>query len=339
MTDRLAELSRWLRQDLGLGKVHIAPASSDASFRRYFRVDDGRQTWIAMDAPPAQEDSRPFVAIARGLRAMGLNAPQVHAEDHQRGFLLLSDLGASQYLQALDEATVDRLYGDALGALLVLQACGPEHLVLPSYDEALLLREMELFAEWLMVRYAGIASGEPLREVLGDAFALLARNALEQPQVCVHRDFHSRNLMVVEKHNPGILDFQGALMGPVTYDLVSLLKDCYIAWPRRRVEEWALGYQELALQSGVLRDEDEVGFLRWLDLMGVQRHLKAAGIFARLHLRDGKSGFLQDIPRTLGYVVEVCGRYPGLHALGELVEGQVLPALPESVAVGRGATG
>jgi len=327
MPERLAELSHWLRQDLGLAAARIVPASSDASFRRYFRVDDGRQTWIAMDAPPEQEDSRPFVAIARGLKAIGLNAPEVYAEDHHRGFLLLSDLGSLQYLRSLDEATVDRLYGDAMGALLVLQACGPEHLSLPPYDEAMLLREMRLFEEWLLGWQLGIDLDEADRQMLAEVYGLLARNAMAQPQVCVHRDFHSRNLMVVEGHNPGILDFQGAVMGPVTYDLVSLLRDCYVAWSRERVEAWALGYHELALQSGVLREEDESGFLRWMDLMGVQRHLKAAGIFARLHLRDGKPGFLADLPRTLDYVLEVCDAYPPLHPLGALLRQRVLPAL------------
>ena len=197
---------------------------------------------------------------------------------------------------------------------------------LPHYVRTLLLSEMELFREWLLGRHLDIAQHDGQAATIDAAFEQLADNALQQPQVCVHRDYHSRNLMLTERNNPGILDFQDAVIGPVTYDLVSLLRDCYIAWPRARVEDWALGYQQLALQSGILREEheDPVRFLRWFDLMGMQRHLKAAGIFARLNHRDGKPGYLGDIPRTLGYVVEVAQRYDELAAFGEFVETNVL---------------
>jgi len=326
MPQRLEQLKFWLTSEAGLPACDITPASGDASFRRYFRVtlpDGGSR--IAMDAPPEREDCRPFVAVARALRELGLNAPEIHAEDLEQGFLLLDDLGSCPYLDALrDEAAVERLYGDALSALVVIQACGPRG-GLPPYDRKLLLSEMALFRHWLLGEKLGLELTPAEGFMLDAAFDLLADNALEQPQVCVHRDYHSRNLMVTPSPNPGILDFQDAVIGPVTYDLVSLLRDCYIRWPRERVEEWAMGYFHLAVQSGVLRPEDEGNFLRWFDLMGIQRHLKAAGIFARLDRRDGKPGYLKDIPRTLGYIVEVAASYPELKPLGRFVAERVAP--------------
>lgn len=327
MTTREQALEHWLHHELGFGDCRIEPASSDASFRRYFRVFHDGSRHIVMDAPPTHEDCGPFIAVAGLLHAVGVNVPQVIERDLAQGFLLLTDLGSTSYLDALDEHSVDRLYGDALGALAAIQGCA-EHRQLPPYDRALLEREMRLFPDWLIGTHCGIELDPSGRQALEAVFEYLIESALEQPRVCVHRDYHSRNLMVVEGHNPGILDFQDAVSGPVTYDLVSLLRDCYIAWPRARVEDWVLGYRELALQSGILRPQqaDEARFLRWFDLMGVQRHLKAAGIFARLKHRDGKAGYLKDIPRTLGYVAEVSGRYPALDSLGEIVE-RVLAAL------------
>ena len=229
----------------------------------------------------------------------------------------------------LDEETVERLYGDALGALATLQACTPDNAALPAYDRVLLLNEMELSREWLVGKHLGLSLDDTQTGVINSVFELLAENALAQPRVCVHRDYHSRNLMQTASNNPGILDFQDAVIGPLTYDLVSLLRDCYIEWPRARVEDWALGYQDLALQSGILHAEhdDPQQFLRWFDLMGMQRHLKAAGIFARLMHRDGKAGYLQDIPRTLGYVVDVAGRYDELHVFGRFIDTEVLSRL------------
>jgi len=323
MAERLEALQGWLDQQLG--EVAMEPASGDASFRRYFRLTrpDG-STAIAMDAPPGPEDCRPFVDMAQQLRALGVHGPEVLAQDLERGFLLLEDLGSRHYLDELTPQTVDRLYGDAMGALVTVQALGPRH-GLPAYDRALLLQEMELFREWLVGRHLGTGLTADQNRMLDQVFGLLVDNALQQPQVCVLRDFHSRNLMVTDNHNPGVLDFQDAVIGPVTYDLVSLLKDCYIAWPRPQVEDWVAGYFELARQSGVLPQEHEQQFLRWFDLMGVQRHLKAAGIFARLKERDGKDGYLQDIPRTLGYMVEMGCVYPELEELGE-VAGRLLPS-------------
>ncbi len=326
MADRRGLVEDWVRATLGATDLELEPASSDASFRRYWRVRHGGGTLIAMDAPPGQEDCGRYVRIAGQLRAIGLNTPEVLAQDLGLGLLLIGDLGSRQYLDALDEDSCERLYGDALAALATLQACGPTE-GLPDYDEAFLRRELGIFDEWLLDRHLGLRLTDAEAAGRDADWDCLVANALEQPQVCVHRDYHSRNLMVVPGHNPGVLDFQDAVLGPVTYDLVSLLRDCYIAWPRARVEAWALGYFDLAVQSGVLEQGHEARFLRWFDLMGVQRHLKAAGIFARLHRRDGKPGYLGDIPRTLGYVVEVAAGYPELAGLGRLLSERVIPAL------------
>ena len=320
MDNRLEALKHWLASVLDSAEYEIKPASADASFRRYFRVFVGGTTHIVMDAPPDKEDMRPFIQIAQRLFALGLNVPQVLQQDIEQGFLLLSDLGERLYLSQLRDATVERLYGDALGALVILQAGIFTHdQTLPEYSRAILLREMALFHEWYLGRHLGFNLSPSQQAVLDQAYALLALSALEQPQVWVHRDYHARNLMLTDVNNPGILDFQDAVRGPITYDLVSLLRDCYIAWPRARVEDWALGYQTLALQSGLPVCADEALFLRWFDLMGVQRHLKASGIFARLNYRDAKPGYLGDIPRTLGYVLDVTARYPQLQPLHQLL--------------------
>ncbi|MDF1527702.1 MAG: phosphotransferase [Sedimenticola sp.] len=327
MPKRLELLKVWLTDTLGLGPVAIEAASDDASFRRYFRVlMDGEKSRIVMDAPPDREDCHPFVELAGQFGSLGLHVPEVYAADLEQGFILLEDLGSTHYLDVLESETADRLYGDALAALAVIQAVGPSE-TLPRYDAELLVREMKLFNEWLLGTHLGLALDAPEQAMLDRCYELLIESALEQPQVCVHRDYHSRNLLVSPSPSPGILDFQDAVVGPVTYDLVSLLKDCYIAWPETQVREWAMGYYQLAVQSGILRQQDESHFLRWFDLMGVQRHLKASGIFARLKHRDAKPGYLGDIPRTLGYIVEVAERYPEISGLGELIRQRVLPSL------------
>lgn len=321
MGERLAQLHDWAGSELGCAQLHIEPASSDASFRRYFRVSHAGCSWIVMDAPPDKENCEPFVRIAAAMHRVGLHVPVVHAEDHARGFLLLDDLGSTAYLDVLTNTTVESLYGDALGALLRLQSSDIlSHIDLPAYDHALLWREMELFRDWYLGQHLGMQLAAASQHMLDEVFELLARNALQQPQVCVHRDFHSRNLMRVADNNPGVLDFQDAVVGAVTYDLVSLLRDCYIAWPRPQVEAWALRHADRLIACGVLDAADRQHFLRWFDLMGVQRHLKASGIFARLNHRDGKPGYLRDIPRTLGYVRDVAGRYPELAGLATLLE-------------------
>ena len=320
MNEREHLLLEWLDAVLPSPAVRIAPASSDASFRRYFRVWYDDQTRIVMDAPPDKEDCRPFVAIAQAMRGLGLNVPEVLAGDLDQGLLLLTDLGSRQYLAELDERSVPGLYDDALDALARLQLGGdPGSPLLPPYDSALLHREMELFRDWFLGRLLGLDLREDEQQVLDHSFALLADNALEQPRVWVHRDYHSRNLMLTDPDNPGVLDFQDAVVGAVTYDLVSLLRDCYIAWPRERVEAWALDHRARLRALGLSGLDDAGQFLRWFDLMGVQRHLKAIGIFARLHLRDGKPGYLRDIPRTLSYVLAVADRYPDLAGLRALL--------------------
>lgn len=334
MADRRARLQHWLEQVLGTERVALKPASGDASFRRYWRLRQGGRSLIAMDAPPGQEDTARFVQVAETLRSLGLHTPELIAQSQPLGFLLLEDLGDLLYLDVLAPDSADRLYGDALGALAAIQACATTA-GLPEYDAPFLRREMDLFREWLLGAQLGIRLEEDETAYLASTWKFLIDSALEQPRVFVHRDFHSRNLLVCAPPSPGILDFQDAVAGPVTYDLVSLLRDCYVAWPRERVETWAWGYFALAVHSGILRPEHEGRFLRWFDLMGVQRHLKASGIFARLNVRDGKPGYLADIPRTLGYVQEVAPAYQQLARLAELIEDRVLPALVRVAGGGR----
>jgi aminoglycoside/choline kinase family phosphotransferase len=321
----------WLQDELKLPEFDLQPASSDASFRRYFRVfplnnapiSEQDDTLIVMDAPPDKEDTGPFVKVATLMADIGLNVPLIRHSHLDQGFLLLSDLGSKQYLSALNESNVEQLYADALQALLTLQLKGPKDGELPPYDHALLMREMELFREWYVKVHLKLALSPQEEKMLSQVFEHLAESALGQPKVCVHRDYHSRNLMLTPHNNPGILDFQDAVIGPVTYDLVSLLRDCYIAWPRERVEAWALNYLLQAAETGIIAEKDEQRLLQWFDWMGVQRHLKATGIFARLNHRDGKPGYLQDIPRTLSYVVDVTGRYPELQPLNEFLNERV----------------
>jgi aminoglycoside/choline kinase family phosphotransferase len=327
LSERFELLQEWLADRLGEPCPALSPASSDASFRRYWRLRHRGETLIAVDAPPQTENSAAFVRLSRAFATMGIHVPEVLAEDVDRGFLLVTDLGDRLYLDHLDDANADRLYSDAIGTLIMLQAAVPAS-GLPVYDEPFLRRELGLFDEWLLGGLLQLPPGGTEQAVLEDAYRILIDNALAQPRVCVHRDFHSRNLMLTQRASPGVLDFQDAVLGPVTYDVVSLLKDCYIDWPPERVRGWADDYFDLAVRSGVLGPEQAADFPRWLDLMGAQRHLKAAGIFARLALRDGKRGYLQHLPRTLGYVTALGGRYPQIADLCALVETRVLPALP-----------
>jgi aminoglycoside/choline kinase family phosphotransferase len=317
-------LTRWVSDDLGFRDGTIAPASSDASFRRYFRVTRGSDTYIVMDAPPDKEDLAPFLKVARILSDIGVNAPAVLARDVKRGLLLLSDLGTELYLDAFSEATaVDRLYRDALAALRAIQtadaAFGAD---LPRYDHALLMREMELMPEWFLERHLGLKPTAAQRQMLDELFQVLAQAAASQPAAIVHRDYHSRNLLVSAEHNPGIIDFQDAVWGPVTYDVVSLLKDCYIAWPAPRVRDWAIEYRESLLQQG-FQAGSAPEFLRWFDLIGLQRHIKVLGIFARLYYRDGKSGYLKDLPRVLDYTRAAAAAYPETAVFAKFLESHI----------------
>lgn len=319
--ERRRLVGEWLGEVLGAAGAPIEPASSDASFRRYFRTTVRGTRYIIMDAPPDKEDCAPFIAVSEAFSARGLNVPRVLASDLRRGLLLLTDLGTRTYLRVLNEDNCERLYRDALEALLLLQRGPAAQHALPPYDRPLLLKEMALFRDWLLARHLGVTVSEAMARTLEHSFAHLARAALEQPRVWVHRDYHSRNLMVTDSGNPGVLDFQDAVVGPVTYDLVSLLRDCYIRWPAARVEAWMAGHHARLRDAGVLDPAVDLDrFRSWFDLMGVQRHLKAAGIFARLYHRDHKPGYLADIPRTLDYVREVCRRTPALDGLGELLE-------------------
>lgn len=308
------------------------PASADASFRRYFRVVADAGSLIIMDAPPEQENSLPFVRVAGFLEAMGLNAPRVLEANLDDGFLLLTDLGTRPYLEELqqDEARAPALYGDAIAALLAMQRHGAAYqTLLPPYDEKLLRFELSLFHDWLCGRHLGIEFSDAEELRWQNMCDQLVDNALDQPQVFVHRDYHSRNLMWSGNDNPGILDFQDAVEGPLTYDLVSLLKDCYVRWPADQVRQWALEfYRQLDVSMRALVDER--AFRRYFELMGVQRHLKAAGIFARLNHRDGKSRYLEDIPRTLSYIVDLRDDYEELSFVIDLIEQQVLPAFGDS---------
>ena len=322
---RLGILTGWVLDDLGFADSLIAPASADASFRRYFRVTRGSESFIVMDAPPDKEDLKPFIGVARTLSEVGVNVPLVLAKDLERGFLLLTDLGTEQYLGSLNESSVERLYADALDALLRIQSADPRlGAGLPRYDGELLNREMQLLPDWFLNKHLGLTLSPADADVLSEVFAALTAAALEQPAAIVHRDYHSRNLLITPEDNPGIIDFQDAVWGPVTYDAVSLLKDCYIAWDPRRVHEWALGHAR-ALRARGFKLEDEREYLRWFDLMGLQRHIKVLGIFARLFYRDGKSQYLHDLPRVLAYTEEAARRYPETRRFAQFLEERVAP--------------
>jgi aminoglycoside/choline kinase family phosphotransferase len=331
---RLDALKSWVGDELKLDNSRIEPASADASFRRYFRVHGSPHNLIVMDAPPGKEDLQPFLQVAQLLFEVGVNVPRVLARDLERGFLLLSDLGSRQYLDALKAGKrVEALYGDALAALARMQSSGREPArKLPPYDRALLEREMALMPEWFLTRHLGIEVTADERVMLASVCDALVRSAGEQPATFVHRDYHSRNLMVCDAGNPGILDFQDAVYGPITYDLVSLLKDCYIAWPPAQVSVWALDFRQRLLKTGAPAGRDETEFLRWFDLMGLQRHLKVLGIFARLWYRDGKRGYLADLPLVLRYVGETAQRYPQTREFAAFVERRIVPAFAAAQA-------
>src|ERR1700733_11112820 len=331
---RLALIREWLSRDLRLPHERLAPASSDASFRRYFRVFSPRGTYIVMDAPPGREDVRPYLKVSALLAALGAHVPQVHEIDAPRGLLLLEDLGTVSYLQRLEGGgDPDALYADALRVLAEIQARGAERArELDPYDREALARELALMPVWFLRKHLGIEPSDADRKILDETSEFLISAGLAQPTVFVHRDYHSRNLMVVGERNPGIIDFQDALCGPVGYDLVSLLKDCYIGWPRERVLGWVEEFRALLAAQGGAVGASASEFVRWFDLIGVQRHVKVLGIFCRLWYRDGKPGYLPDLPRTLAYVREVCAQHAPLAALGHFLEERVAAALPPANA-------
>jgi aminoglycoside/choline kinase family phosphotransferase len=273
-----------------------------------------------MDSPPAREDPRPWLRIGQQLAAAGLHVPAVQAQDLEQGFLLIEDLGTRLYLQELNDHNADALYGDAMDALLLMQT-RMDHRDLPPFDREVLQRGLEVMPEWFLGRHLAHTPACDEWDVLEAAFELIIHNAQEQPRCFVHRDYHSRNLLVVEQNNPGIIDFQGALAGPVTYDLASLLRDAYITWPRERVEAWVESYRQRLRHVGVIAgDIDRQRFLRWFDLTGLHRHVRVLGQFYRLWYRDGKPGYLADVPRVYHYVVSVAHSYPELADFAALIE-------------------
>jgi len=329
--ERTLALETWLAGLFPAEKWTIEPASADASFRRYFRVRlAGRgESRIVMDAPPQQEDCRPFIRVADLLRQAGLNAPAVLAQDLEQGFLLLTDLGDTTYLAALqqDDSTADALFRDAVDALIGWQLASRPG-VLPPYDAALLRRELDLFPDWYLARHLGFALTPQQRASLENMFALILASNLAQPAVYVHRDYMPRNLML-SAPNPGILDFQDAVYGPVSYDLASLTRDAFISWEEARALDWIVRYWDRARRAGLPVGSDFGDFYRDLEWMGLQRHLKVLGIFARIKHRDGKSGYIEDAPRFLSYIRAVAARYNALvplaHLLDEIEEQQAAP--------------
>lgn len=324
---RFQLLQGWLEQclpalfaDEGWGSVpnaELTPASSDASFRRYFRWQGAGRTLIVMDAPPPQEDCRPFVKVAGMLAAAGVHVPRILASDVERGFLLLDDLGRQTWLEVLNADNADALFEQALQALVTLQKL-PVDGQLPPYDDALLRRELQLFPDWYLQRHLGVELNAAQQAQWQQVCDLLIDSALAQPRVLVHRDYMPRNLMLSEP-NPGVLDFQDAVHGPVSYDVTSLFKDAFLSWPEERVLTWLQRYWQLAGEASIELPADFAAFHRASDLMGVQRHLKVIGIFARICHRDGKPKYLSDVPRFFTYIEAVLARRPELAVLGELL--------------------
>ncbi len=322
---RFLHLQQWLAEFFG-SPAQLTLISGDASFRRYFRVEQGLQHYIVADSPPEKVDNQPFIALANAYLAAGIKVPKIVAINQQQGFILQQDCGDTQLLSLLDEHNVSHWYQQALAILpkiaaVTSSALGP----LPEYDAAFVERELAIFPEWLLVEHWQISLSSAEQQLLQQSFKLLVNNALVQPKVGMHRDYHSRNLMVMGDEL-AVIDFQDAVHGPITYDAVSLLRDCYVRWPDYIVDALlARFYQQCMAQQQLNADVSLAQFRRWFDLMGLQRHIKAAGIFARLLHRDGKSGYIKDIPLTLQYIVDICRRYPELQALGDWVDETLLP--------------
>jgi len=321
---RLTSLQQWLgtltQHNMDIASIH--PASSDASFRRYFRVHSDTGTFIAMDAPPEKEKLQPFLHVAEIFSQCEVTVPEIVEKNIEKGFLLLSDLGKTTYLQKLNEQNaqnVHDMYLDAIDALIRIQMASRPG-IFPEYDRTLLLNELNLFPEWYIAKHLNVQLSEKQTETLKKMFDLILANNLAQPQVYVHRDYHSRNLMVLENQNPGILDFQDAVYGPITYDLVSLLRDAYITWDEEKVLDWAIRYWERARKVGLPVNPDIDMFYKDFELMGLQRHLKVLGIFSRLNYRDGKSAYLNDLPVVMEYTYKTASRYPELAPLAQLLD-------------------
>jgi aminoglycoside/choline kinase family phosphotransferase len=319
---RLSALHTWLSQlsEFNLNVASMEIASADASFRRYFRIwDQEQRSFIVMDAPPPAEDVKPFIQIDQLFASLNLSVPKIFAQEIEQGFLLLSDFGNTMYSHVLNHDSAHKLYMDAIDSLILLQNQSQPD-VLPEYDREFLLRELQLFPEWYLEKHCGAQLTDKQKATINQVFDALLANIMAQPQVFVHRDFHSRNLMVLERGNPGIIDFQGALYGPITYDLVSLLRDAYIQWDEEMVLDWAIRYWEKAKRAGLPVQTDIDEFYRDFEFMGLQRHIKILGIFARLAIRDGKEQYLNDIPVVLEYVRKALGRYNNLIPLMRIMD-------------------
>ena len=310
------------------GELQLSPLSGDAGFRRYFRLNT-EPSLMAVYAPPMQEDTPAFVSKALALQEQGIHTPGVFAVDYQRGYLLLEDFGDQLYSNYLNGDADSPLYGAAEQTLLQIQQMAADSAVFPSYDQQLLQSEMALFPEWFVGKLLHLELRPDERQLLSDTFQLLTRSALQQPQVVVHRDYHCRNLIALPNNGVGVIDFQDAVIGAISYDLVSLLKDCYLRRPTDWVTQRTLSYAGQLRDRGLLQDTDDQQFLCWFDWMGLQRHLKVLGIFARLWLRDGKDGYLKDLPLVIRYTLEVTARYPQLEAFGQWFVRRILPALPQ----------
>lgn len=319
-TDRFQLLKTWLHHKFPDQHFDLSIASADASFRRYFRVQFENQSFIAMDAPPQHEDCAPFIKVAQIFSTAQVNVPKIHTQNLADGFLLLSDLGNTTYLHQLNAnpSLAHGLYMEAIDALICIQQISQEN-KFPNYDQALLQRELNLFPEWYLARHKQFSLNQQQSDQLQSVFSAILANNLEQPKVFVHRDFHSRNLMVTAP-NPGILDFQDAVYGPITYDLVSLFKDAYIEWEEEIILDWVIRYWEKARKAKLPVSTDFSTFYRDFEWMGVQRHLKVLGIFARLYYRDNKAGYLNDIPLVIRYLRKTCERYRELSLLKNLLD-------------------
>nr|WP_293367493.1 phosphotransferase [Nevskia sp.] len=330
LDDRAVLARDWALNALTLADAHFAPASADASFRRYFRVSAQGQSWIVMDAPPEREDCGPFLKVGALLLDAGVNVPQVVAQDLDQGFLLLTDLGRQTYLDVINEANADALFAPAIAALIRWQRASKPG-VLPDYDAALLARELALFPDWYLARHLGIRlSGADLADWNTVCERLIAA-ALAQPKVYVHRDYMPRNLMLsapAPDVQVGVLDHQDAVHGPIAYDPICLFKDAFLSWPEARVDGWLRQYHAAGSAAGLPLNPDYAAFRRDADWIGVQRHLKVLGIFARINYRDGKPKYLADTPRFIRYVIDVARRYPELAPLAGLFERLVLPRVP-----------
>lgn len=318
---RLTQLNEWIKEMLGITTCSLIPVSGDASFRRYFRFKSDTEQYIAVDAPPEKESNEAFINVTHLLETAGLRVPHIYYCSLDLGFFLLSDFGDTLLAHELNNENANSLYKKAFDALAIIQEIPAGNL--PPYNRKLLSDEMELFREWFLHKHLSIDLTDKEQGLLERAFAELTENAVMQPQVFVHRDYHSRNLMQIDAGDLGIVDYQDAMCGPIMYDLVSLLRDCYIDWPPEQVRAWALSYRNQMPNRGAIEDIDEQTFLRWFDLTGIQRHLKAVGIFSRLHIRDGKSDYLRDIPRTLHYIKTIAPNYAETHELANFIQDRV----------------